>query len=95
MDFEVLGFVDAEKPTKVAACGNMHPLLDGGAKLWQPGKGGLAVVVSTGNRSKRQRSKVSEEEVQSILDDAKKPTIQSSSKATNGKRSREDEGAFT
>ncbi|CAG9945630.1 unnamed protein product [Clonostachys rosea f. rosea IK726] len=68
-------------------------LLDGGAKLWQPGKGGLAVVVSTGNHRKRQRSRVSKEEVQPILIETKKPTIQFSSDATNGKRSREDGGA--
>lgn len=56
MDFEVLCFVDAKKPTNVAASGNLHPLLDGDAKLWQPGKDGLAVVVPTGNHHKHQRS---------------------------------------
>ncbi|CAH0043185.1 unnamed protein product [Clonostachys rhizophaga] len=47
MDFEVLCFVDAKKSTDVATCGNLHPMLDGSAKLWQPGKDGLVVVVTT------------------------------------------------
>lgn len=59
------------------------------------GRGGRGGRGRGGNRDRDSRPQrdAPKEEVQSTPNDAKKPTIQSSSEATNGKRSREDDGA--